>query len=440
MEDSVHQDIQWALETIMPRRPRYKLYRDYYRGSHRQVFEIASEQQERYFRALLERVSENLCKPVVRCFAERMSIESWEGNSADAAAVVSDELRLSRLLNRVHTDALKLGDSYVLVWPWGAGVTRLWKQRPDEMAVRYDANDPDVVDLAAKIWKVRGTNFWRLNLLYDNRMERYIAEKADADLKAQALRPYSDGDGPEVVRHGYGKVPVVRFAHDADEPEEPGLSILEDVLPLQDVLNKQMADLLIASEFFAMPMRIFTGVQDEVNPVTGKSMAQDFNPRRDRNLFFGGSDTKATQLPSADLKAATELTDASALKIARVTGVPMHYLVLGQGQFPSGEALRTAEARLVSKVDDLHDEWGPQWAALMELLGIDAQPVWTDPAHITETERLERLETQKRLGVPWRQTMLDLGYTSEQIDEMEAWKHESVATAQSAFSSAFDAE
>jgi hypothetical protein len=345
-------------------------------------------------------------------------------------------------MKRVHTDALKLGDGYVLVWPYGGVDTKLWRQKPDEVAVRSATDDPNRVELAAKVWQPLGSKLLRLNLYYEDRLERYAAERTEGgeNPKADAFHEWEDADGPATVPHSWGQVPMVRFGNDIEDEAAPGISMLEDVVPLQDVLNKELADLLIASEFFALPMRVFTGVQTEVNPATGKDAAAEFNPRRDRSLFFGGEGTKAIQLPSADLKAAIELTDSIALKIARVSGVPMHYLVLGQGDFPSGEALRTAEARLVSKVDDLHDEWGPQWQAIMGLLGVDATPKWGDPAHITETEELARLETKKRLGLPWQTVMEELGYNEVQVAEMEAQKQAAIEEAQAAFAKSFDAE
>ena len=144
-------DVKWALGTILPRRADYALYRDYYRGRHRKVFELASEQHERYFRYVLERVRENLCKPVVRCFAERMSVDDWRGDGAQDAEAAAREHRLPALMNRTHSDALKLGDSYVMVWPPVEGQARLWRQNPEEVAVRTAPDDPNRVELAAKL-------------------------------------------------------------------------------------------------------------------------------------------------------------------------------------------------------------------------------------------------------------------------------------------------
>lgn len=412
-----------ALSALAEARRSAGLYEDYYRGRHRPAFVMSDDQQARYFRALLERVRENLCKTVVRCFSERMAIEGWEGR--DAVPVVAWYADVARMANRVHNDALKVGDGYVLTWPDGPlGPVRPYRQTPGEMVI--------VDDVAAKMWRAGKT--WRLNLYYADRVERYASDKAEPT--AKTMRPYSDEHG-DVIPHNFGRLPVVRFAHDADGTG-PGTSILEDVLPLQDILNKQLADLLIASEFFALPMRIFTGVEAEVDPKTGLTQAETFDPRKHRNLFFGSENTKAHQLPAADLAAAATLTDSTAVKIARTTGVPLHYLVLGSGDFPSGEALRTAEARLVSKVTDLHDEWSGAWSEVAGLCGYEATPVWRDAAHITQTEKLERIEARMRLGVPWRQTMLDLGYTDDQVTAMEAWRDDDRMSAAQAMERALD--
>lgn len=440
MEAITRADLTWALQTIGARSAAYGLYDDYYRGRHQRVFDIASETHQRYFAQLLERTRENLCKPVVRCFAERLGIEGWEGAGADAAKGAARAARLSALANRVHTDALKVGDAYLLAWP--DNEPKLWRQKASEFVTRPIEDDPSRIGLAAKVWQVTGGV--RVNLYYEDRVERYVANTTanSGTPRANAFMEY-DGDGADrLIRHSFGMVPAVRFAHDADSPDKPGTSINEDVVPLQDILNKSLADMLIASEFFALPMRVFTGVTLTRDPKTGKTQADEFDPRKDRHMFFGGTDTKAFTLPSGDIRQAIEITDAIAVKIARVSGVPMHYLTIGQGQFPSGEALRTAEARLVSKVDDLHDEWGPVWSDAMALLGIiEAEPVWLDPAHVTETERLERLASRKDLGVPWEETMKGLGYDDpEKLADLYRQKDDEAVTAGAAFGKAFDAE
>lgn len=402
-------DIGAALAALSERRASAALFDDYYRGRHRPAFLASDSQHARYFRELVDRARENLCKTVVRAFAERLAVETWTGPGAAGAEAVWEET--SGAANRVHTDALKTGEGFALVWPEApGGPARVWRQAPGDVAI--------IDGLAYKLW--RDGAGWRLNVYGPAAVARYATRKPEP--KPRDFAPHADEHGDAVIPHALGRTPVVRFAHDADVPGGPGTSVLEDVLPLQDILNKQLADLLIASEFFALPMRVFTGVQAEVDPATGRTQAETFDPRRHRTLFFGSEATKAVQLPAADLAAAASLTDATAVKVARVTGVPLHHLVLGSGDFPSGEALRSAEARLVSKVTDLHDEWSGAWSEVMALCGHAAEPVWRDPAHITQTERLERIETRKRLGVPWRRIMLDLGYTHEQIDEMERWR------------------
>lgn len=438
-KDDTRQDLGWAVKTVAARERHYRLYSDYYRGRHNQVFEIATEAHARSFRALLERVKENLCKAVVRCFAERTAIDGWMGSGADAAQRMMKERYMTAIANRVHTEALKTGDAYLLVWPDTPDTERrLFRQPAEQMATAPDPKDPEQVRVAAKVWREKGN--MRVNLYYADRLERWSAKYDDGTPKAADFVPYEDDDGEATIRHSFGRVPVVRFANDAPDTAEAGVSLLEDVLPLQDVLNKTLADMLIASEFFALPMRVFTGVTAEIDPRTGKTQAETFDPRRDRNLFFGGTDTRAFTLPAGDLRQVVEITDSIALKIARVTGVPLHYLVLGQGQFPSGEALRTAEARLVSRVTDLHDEWGPRWSEVMALMGVpDVEVKWVDPAHITESERIETLEAKRRLGVPWEELMKDLGYGPDEIPLLQAMKDDERRTAGAAFSAAFDA-
>lgn len=422
--------LQAWVEALGAKARRVAIYRDYYDGRHRLLLDISSEQYRRYFAHLIEHVRENLCKPVVRCFAERLSIERWSGE--DAERFDPGRYDIARIANRVHTEALKVGEAFLLVWPDATGEDRLWVQRAEDMLVIHDPERPGRIAAAVKAWQA--AEALRVNIYDDRRVARYIRGK-----DAKTFEPF-DGDGaPAEIPHAYGAVPVVRFAHDADTEDGPGRSVLEDVIPLQDLLNKELADLLVASEFFALPMRVFTGVRMTRDLETGTTIAEEFNPRRDRTLFFGNEDVKVTQLAGADLRPLLEVTDGIALKVARVTGVPVHYLTLGTGSFPSGEALRTAEARLVAKVDDLHDEWTGAWRAAARLLGYDIEPVWMDADRLTESERLERLRARKDLGLPWARVMREMGFSADEIETLRAERDAERLSASEAYARAFDA-
>jgi hypothetical protein len=210
------------------------------------------------------------------------------------------------------------------------------------------------------------------------------------------------------------------------------------VLPLQDLLTKILADLTVADEYYALPLRYFTGVMEELTD-DGSHGTKKFHPWRDRMLTFHGENTKGGAFPAADVRQIADIGVEVVGKIARVTGIPLHYWIAGEGDFPSGEALRTAEARLIAKCADLQDDWGPQWSKVLELCGYDVSPKWTDPVRLTESEKLERLAQKKALGVPWEQLMSEMGYDEAEVTKMRGQKDAEEKRKADVFAQSFDA-
>jgi len=111
------------------------------------------------------------------------------------------------------------------------------------------------------------------------------------------------------------------------------------------------------------------------------------------------------------------------LAIARVTGTPLHYFYHGGGTPPSGEALKTAEARLTAKVYDKSVAFGAVWEDVFRLAlaiagdempdGLDAQ--WEDTTPRDETAVLNNVVTKvKELGMGLVQAYRELGYSEKE--------------------------
>jgi hypothetical protein len=200
-------------------------------------------------------------------------------------------------------------------------------------------------------------------------------------------------------------------------------------------LNKHAIDILVASESVGFPLRALLGFAVEEAPVlddNGEVVVDDngavvmeatnlpdYDPRIDRFLALGGENTKLIQLDPADIRQLVEIKDSAALDVARVTGIPLHYLIPMTGDVPSGEALRVVERRLTSLVAHLQQGYTPRWRDVMGLLGLDVTPLWADPTSMDDAERWGLVKTKVEAGLPVRQALLETGhYTAEQVDEI----------------------
>jgi len=101
---------------------------------------------------------------------------------------------------------------------------------------------------------------------------------------------------------------------------------------------------------------------------------------------------------------------------------------------PSGEALKTAESGLVQKAKQRMVNFGNSWedcimmalriqaafgTAAVELGDTIISTTWDDPETRNEQSHLESLKSKAELGVTKHQLFREMGYTQEQIDQMD---------------------
>lgn len=104
------------------------------------------------------------------------------------------------------------------------------------------------------------------------------------------------------------------------------------------------------------------------------------------------------------------------------------------GGVPSGEALKTAESGLVNKAKQRMVNFGNAWEdALMMAMRVQAafgtalpdmeegaiQTTWDDPETRNEQAHMESLKSKVELGITKHQIWREMGYTQEQIDQMD---------------------
>ena len=119
--------------------------------------------------------------------------------------------------------------------------------------------------------------------------------------------------------------------------------------------------------------------------------------------------------------------------IAGTTRTPQHLFQI-MGGVPSGEALKTAESGLVNKAQQRMVNFGNSWEdCLMMALRVQAafgtaavtgddlmlETTWDDPETRNEQAHMEALKAKAELGVTKHQLWRELGYTQEQIEQMD---------------------
>lgn len=422
--------IKSALKKLSARSANYRKYAEYYSGKHNLCF--ASERFRNAFGDLFRKFADNLMPAVIDAVKDKLQVTGFvveEGDDlADRAWEIWQRNRMHRQASEVHLESLRSGDAYVIVWPDAKGNARIHPQKAQLCSVTFDEEEPGKIVSAVKVW-LTGALRVRLNLYFPDRIEKYITKNTYPnglpDGPAAFEEFHAPGEAWPLV-NPFDVVPVFHFANNASVGE-PGHSELVNVIPLQDALNKAVLDKMVAMEFGAFPQRYAIGLEVDTDPVTNKPVAPWTGV--ERFLTIGSPDAKFGQFESGDLSQFLAVQDSFRAEIARVSGTPMHYLMLGSGDFPSGEAMKTAEARFLAKVRDRQTSFGGEWENVMALAlrmedagneDLQLFVQWSDPAPASQKEQLDSLTVKQGLGVSETQLLTEAGYGMADIARMQA--------------------
>jgi SPP1 Gp6-like portal protein len=418
-------DVIKAIKMLAERQERIKTYRRYYDGDHNLAF--ATNKFKNAFADLFKEFAYNMCPSVVDAPADRLRITGFGKSTAgDQAWAIWQANHMTQRAGEVHSDALIVGDAYVIVWPDATNAPIISVNTAEETIVHYADEDRSRIDWAAKRWSI-GKQI-RLNLYYDNRIEKYITgeRSGSGDPSARAFQAYEIPGEPWPVPHDYGRVPVFHFGNNARQGT-PGRSELKDVIPLQDALNKAVADMLVAMEFVALPQRWATGIEVKRDPVTGEPISP-WRPSVDSVWSAPDADVRFGQFDPANLTQFLDVQDRFLVAIARVSRTPLHYIMPQTGNFPSGESLKTAETPFLAKVADRMESFGNTWQEVMlfallvaETPAATADDIavdWRDPAPKSQKEQAETAAIKQGIGVPLAVLLAELDYTESEIEDM----------------------
>ncbi|HMJ09221.1 MAG TPA: phage portal protein, partial [Pyrinomonadaceae bacterium] len=346
--------------------------------------------------------------------------------TADTIRRIWQDNRMPTRAGEVHKEVLKTGDAYVIVWPDAGGGVSINPNRASNCTVVYDAESQGSIVRAAKYWRAPDGRT-RLNLFYPDRIEKYVsAKQADGWLpEAKEFVPLAeDGADISVVPNPFGVVPVFHFANNADIGLS-GTSELEQAIPIQDGLNKSVLDMLVAMEFSAFRQRWAAGIEIDYDD-EGKPVAP-YQAGIDHLWVASNPDARFGDFDSANLEQFLKVKDSFRTDIASVTGTPLYYLMPQLRGFPSGESLRKAETRFLSKVRDRQESFGQVWSEVMSFAILAAKgrrvrlvTEWEDAASQSERELLENILLKKQIGISDEQALVEAGYGVSDASGMAA--------------------
>lgn len=412
------------------RRPFIRRFESYYDGLHRLSF--ATSRFRESFGNLFAAFADNWCDLVVDASVERLSVEGfrygtdsggddaawrlWQANDLDADAAIA------------HTESVKCGEAYIIVGPGDAADTpRITIERPAEVVVQNAPGSRHLRLAALKKWvELDGTVMATVYLpdaVYRFQADMPVSTLADALLNTRWV-PRRDDVGA-VEHHDLGVVPVIPLMNNPSMLA--GRSDIAQVIPMQDAINKLVADMIVASEFASFRQRWATGIEIPIDPITGQPLTQQFLSSV-ANVWTvpEGEGVTFGEFGASDLGNYVRAVEMLVQHVAAQTRTPPHYLLGSSGTFPSGESLKAVETGLVAKVRRKQVVFGEAWEEAMRLafkLAGDAeragaessQVIWRDPESRTEGERVDALVKMATLGVPREALWEKWGATPQEI-------------------------
>lgn len=447
------------------RQPELELWERYFEGVHRLAF--ATSRFRQTFGNLFHEFGDNWMSLIVDASVERLNVQgfrfdtvkgdddAYEGDS-DAWTIWRDN-DLPSQSDIAHTEAVKLGKSYILVDPFARtdmGNPQISVEHPAQCTVAYEAGNRRRRKAAMKTWtdhtgyiradvympdkiyrfkttqklndKVPDTQtYGEYTAIYGNLFPLDYTGPPAAFLGERATWiPYTDDDQPAVIPHTLGVVPIIPLENNPSL-KVGGRSDIAPIIPIQDALNKLVMDMIIASEFASFGQRWATGIEVPKDPETGRPLSdQRFLAAVSRLWVSEDPETKFGQFNASDLGNYVKAIEMFIQHIAAITRTPPHYLLGQAGSFPSGDSLAATETGLVAKVKRKMKNFAPAWEEALRLSfkakgdprgDQMAETVWADPEQRIRAARIDGAIKMSTIGVPQDAVWEELGATPSQI-------------------------
>lgn len=418
--------------------------------------------------------------------------------TAQLAEIIKDNELASRYRDW-NRKALRDGDAYMVVWPKeeqgpdaqtelsndidttdglgplpGVNITYI---DPRGARMFYDPENPRRKLFFAYMWEMTLAGEKkprvRINLMYPDRIEKWISTPGSGERTAKQFSPFLDPDddadndylgsggdndddpapaGMWPLPNPYGEVPAfhLRTAYEYGKP------VHRNAFALQDEISRMSEMLDVTVEFTGFPQRYAIQEADSLgtqsireDPLAEHSPADwdrdtSASPLNETSIASGAisnetgsnyeSNPGALQVYKnfkevGSFATATPASYLDPLKwevgsIATTTGTPMWKFQGIGGNPPSGEALKIMEAPAVQLAQDLMQMfgggcWEPMYEFALRIIGVTAKVKvsWANPATSDLAATWDLVKLMIELGVPRDVAFMKAGVTEAEAQE-----------------------
>lgn len=421
---------------------RVELMTKYRTGDHPVPDAVSQANATKAYRLLMGMAPSNWPGLIVDSVEERLEVQAIEFTDRNASAVAWEAWQRSCLdadAGLAHDAALTGGRAYAIVWADADGKAEIVIEPATTTIVEYAAGSRTRRRQALRRW--REDDHWYATLYRPEGLY-----KLQSKTKGESKAPASDGweqrevdDERWPLENPLDVVNVVELAVNRSLSTGTFGSArgeFETVVNHIDRINYAMFSALAAMTWSGFPLRAVIG-----DPITRDDAGQPIQPfkvAQNHLAQLENPDAKLTQLPEANLKNYNDVIEMHVKHLAALTKTPAHYL-LGEMVNLSADAIRAAEAGLVSKVRRHHRSLGEGWEEIARLaVMIDgdersaADPSvevkWKDPESRSLAERADAVSKLANI-LPWQALGELMGASPQQIDAWQAQRGADALTA-----------
>ena len=388
----------------------------------------------------------NYCDPVVNALVSRLKVTNVRCEDEDVAKYLQSVWRKNKM-DRFHIknmrQAIKLGDSFVLVWPDEINkISKITVLDPSTCFPVYE-DDEGTLLWFKRQWlgfnKEGAVTAFKF-IYYPDRVERFYAMPdrtktsiALSDFANMTWIEYTEDDQEAIIKHPYG-MPFVHFANRPDDSPY-GESEIHNIYGLQDAINSQIINLVRIGEFCGAKQGVLKGASPDDFP-KDKNGNPMINIDIGDWLVISNPEGSVSSIDQSSPDGVVKILDTLIDKIAEVTRTPKAVLESSDGNAASGFALSKVEAPLIAKCNESQVVFGSCYEDVFKLIlkqaramgvseakEIDAYAEWLP---LTEESPSDKYTKAQEMGI-WIDKKVvsrayarrELGLTNQEIGKIK---------------------